>query len=108
MPLGTYRRMSSSRGFVHADTSTDLALESGAFSANIYIRTPAGKGALNVYPAMQCPSPLPLFTARGLHSPFYFPWSPLPFLLFVVATPLPTARGGMWHARPLPTARGDT
>eukprot|EP00966_Prymnesium_polylepis_P335677 7391013-Prymnesium_polylepis.1 len=53
MPLGTYRRMSTSCGFVHADTSTALSPERGEFSANIYIRTPAGKGALNVYPAMQ-------------------------------------------------------
>jgi|EP00966_Prymnesium_polylepis_P321441 hypothetical protein len=53
MPLGTYRLMGGSQGYVHADTSTALSTDYGRFSANIYIRTPEGKGALNVYPTMQ-------------------------------------------------------
>ena len=53
MPLGTFRRMYSSAGLVHADTGALLARHAGEFSANIYIRTPPGRGSLNIYPAQQ-------------------------------------------------------
>ena len=58
MPVGTIRRMRSSKGLVHADTATLLSRNAGEFSANLYIRTPAtsngsSKGALNIYPARQ-------------------------------------------------------
>lgn len=53
MPLGTFRRMTTSRGLLHADTATLLSRAHGEFSANIYVRTPVGRGALSVYPAMQ-------------------------------------------------------
>jgi hypothetical protein len=68
MPIGTIRRMHSSRGLVHADTSALLSDQFGEFSANIYIRTPpaakdgsledgdkeqSAQGALAVYPARQ-------------------------------------------------------
>ncbi|KAL1499817.1 hypothetical protein AB1Y20_012502 [Prymnesium parvum] len=53
MPQGTFRRMFSSAGLVHADTGSLLSASAGEFSANVYIKTPRGKGALNVYPAQQ-------------------------------------------------------
>lgn len=59
MPVGTIRRMRSSKGLVHADTATLLSRNAGEFSANLYIRTPpatsngSSKGALNIYPARQ-------------------------------------------------------
>lgn len=53
MPLGTFRRMNRSKGLVHADTASLLSCTEGEFSANIYVRTPTGKGALNIYPAQQ-------------------------------------------------------
>merc|ERR1719424_2053246 len=53
LPAGTFRRMTTSKGLVHADTATLLGREAGEFSANLYIRTPKGKGALSVYPAQQ-------------------------------------------------------
>ena len=52
-PAGTFRRMHSSRGLIHADTVTLLNHSSGQFSANIYVQAPAGSGALSVYPAQQ-------------------------------------------------------
>ena len=53
LPLGTFRRMTHSKGLLHADTSTLLSRAHGEFSANVYVRTPTGRGALSVYPAMQ-------------------------------------------------------
>jgi len=53
MPIGTYRRMCTSSGLVHADTSPLLSEDAGEFSANIYVSTPEAKGDLNIYPAMQ-------------------------------------------------------
>lgn len=53
MPQGTFRRMLTSAGLVHADTSSLLSTGSGEYSANIYIKTPPHKGALNVYPVQQ-------------------------------------------------------
>jgi hypothetical protein len=52
-PAGTFRRMRSSQGLIHADTATLLHHGSGQFSANMYFETPAGRGALSVYPAQQ-------------------------------------------------------
>ena len=43
LPLGTFRRMYSSRGLLHADTATLLARAQGEFSANLYISTPPGR-----------------------------------------------------------------
>ena len=58
LPPGTFRRMRSSKGLIHADTATLLARDGGEFSANIYIRTPRNKrGSLSIYPAMQYASP---------------------------------------------------
>ena len=51
LPVGTIRRMRRSMGLIHADTSTLLAHEAGEFSANLYIQTPPGRGALSVYRA---------------------------------------------------------
>ena len=67
MPAGTFRRMRSSKGLVHADTATLLSHAAGEFSANLYVRTPpveaagggggggggSSKGALCVYPTRQ-------------------------------------------------------
>ena len=53
LPPGTFRRMYSSKGLIHADTATLLSRAGGEFSANLYIRTPPGEGALSVYPAQQ-------------------------------------------------------
>lgn len=58
LPAGTFRRMMTSKGLVHADTATLLSDRSGEFSANLYIRTPDGRGALSIYPAMQYASAL--------------------------------------------------
>lgn len=52
-PAGTFRRMHTSRGLIHADTVTLLNHGSGQFSANIYVQAPTGSGALSVYPAQQ-------------------------------------------------------
>lgn len=52
-PAGTFRRMRGSQGLIHADSVTLLERDSGQFSANIYVQTPPGSGALSVYPAQQ-------------------------------------------------------
>ena len=52
-PAGTFRRMRTSKGLIHADTATLLQREQGQFSANMYVQTPSGRGALSVYPAQQ-------------------------------------------------------
>ena len=53
LPAGTFRRMYTSKGLIHADTATLLSRESGEFSANLYICSPPGQGALSVYPVQQ-------------------------------------------------------
>ena len=53
LPAGAFRRMRSSRGLIHADTASLLSTGAGEFSANLYIRTPKGCGALSIYPAEQ-------------------------------------------------------
>lgn len=53
LPPGTFRRMTTSKGLVHADTATLLTSGAGEFSANLYVSTPKGRGSLSVYPAMQ-------------------------------------------------------
>ena len=53
MPCGTFRRMRSSMGMVHADTATLLSPAAGEFSANIYVRTAEGQGSLCIFPTRQ-------------------------------------------------------
>lgn len=53
MPAGTFRRMRRSEGLIHADTGSLLQRGAGEFSANLYLRTPQGKGALNIFPTQQ-------------------------------------------------------
>ena len=53
LPPGTFRSMRGTKGFCHADTATLLSPDMGEFSANIYIKTPPGKGNLAVYPTRQ-------------------------------------------------------
>jgi hypothetical protein len=54
LPAGTFRRMRSSMGLVHADTATLLSAQQGEFSANIYVRTGGkGRGDLSIFPARQ-------------------------------------------------------
>ena len=53
LPAGTFRRMTTSRGLIHADTATLLSRVGGEFSANLYVRTPPGRGAISIYPTQQ-------------------------------------------------------